>query len=172
VTPTIYKKICLLGDFAVGKTSLVRRYVDNQFSDEYLTTVGVKISRKLVELSKDSGERVALQLIVWDLEGKSNFAETSNAYLQGASGAIIVGDVTHPDSIANIANHIKAFLAVNARSCIVAAGNKADLVPERELPSFPRFQGHERVICAKNTSAKTGEGVEDLFVLLAERMIR
>jgi small GTP-binding protein len=171
VTPTIYKKICLLGDFAVGKTSLVRRYVDNQFSDDYLTTVGVKLSRKLIEVPKDSGERVALQLIVWDLEGKSDFAETSNAYLQGASGALIVGDLTRPDTIANIANHVEAFLAINPRSHIIAAYNKGDLLAADEQPTLPQFEEHDRVIGALRTSAKSGAGVEHLFASLAWRMI-
>ena len=61
---TSSKKICLLGDFAVGKTSLVRRFVDNQFSDTYLSTIGVKISRKLLSVE----ENHTLQIIIWDLE--------------------------------------------------------------------------------------------------------
>lgn len=171
MTPTIYKKICLLGDFAVGKTSLVRRYVDNQFSDEYLTTIGVKISRKLFELPNNAGERVALQLVIWDLEGKSDFTETAGAYLQGASGAIIVGDLTRPDTLANITHHIKAFLAINPQSSIITAYNKRDLLEGEERPALPRFEGHDRVIGTVCTSAKSGDGIEHLFASLGRSMI-
>lgn len=171
MTRTIYKKICLLGDFAVGKTSLVRRYVDNQFSDEYLTTVGVKISRKLVELPNHAGERVALQLIVWDLEGKSSFANATNAYLQGASGAIIVGDLTRPETIANISHHADAFLTINPQSPVIAACNKGDLLEVKEHSALPHFEGHDRIIGTLRTSAKSGEGVGTLFASLSQRMI-
>ncbi|NER82072.1 MAG: GTP-binding protein, partial [Leptolyngbya sp. SIO1D8] len=88
----IAKKICLIGDFAVGKTSLIRRYVDRQFSDEYLSTVGVKISRKRLDLAPvNNSPSVQLQLIIWDLEGRTKFEAIAPGYLQGASGAIVVG---------------------------------------------------------------------------------
>jgi small GTP-binding protein len=169
--PTHYKKICLLGDFAVGKTSLVRRYVDNQFSDEYLTTIGVKISRKLVELSSESGEHIAMQLIVWDLEGRSSFAEASNSYLQGASGAIIVGDVTRAETVTNIANHVQAFLAVGTRSQVVVALNKSDVLVENRIPPLQQFEKDKRFMGVQHTSAKNGTGVEDLFLSLAKNII-
>ena len=70
----ISKKICLVGDFGVGKTSLIRRFVDKQFSDKYLSTVGVKISRKLIELSETESQKAEeIQLIIWDIEGSNKF---------------------------------------------------------------------------------------------------
>jgi small GTP-binding protein len=166
VTQTIHKKICLLGDFAVGKTSLVSRYVDNQFSDEYLSTIGVKISRKRVELAKG-----AVQIIIWDLEGRSIFANASNAYLQGASGAIIGGDLTRPDTVCNISSHIAAFLAVNPGSVIAIALNKADLLHELPVAAEQRFGSHEQVIHTEFTSAKTGSGVQELFETLGRNLM-
>ena len=171
MTPTLFKKICLLGDFAVGKTSLVRRYVDNQFSDQYLSTVGVKLSRKLIELPMDSGQAIAVQLVLWDLEGKTDFSDSSNSYLRGANGAIIVGDLTRPETVANIKNHVGAFLAVNPCSSIVVAYNKSDLLDEPRLRDELRFEGHERVVKARRTSAKNGENVQSLFAALSKKLI-
>ncbi len=165
MTHTIYKKICLLGDFAVGKTSLVRRYVDNQFGDEYLSTIGVKISRKLVQT-----EESRLQLVIWDIEGRSSFSEGMNAYLQGASGAVIVGDVTRSETVANIANHISSFLTINPRSVIVVAQNKADLL-ERASDGALRLEDQERVIHWQLTSARNGSGVQTIFETLSRELI-
>ena len=171
MTPSYSKKICLLGDFAVGKTSLVRRFVDNQFSDDYLSTIGVKISRKKVELTRESGERLAVQLVLWDVEGKNGFSDTPSSYLQGASGAIITGDLTRSETIAHINDHVNSFLAVNPRSFIVAAYNKSDLLDKCEVPLPASFEGHERVIYTRRTSAKNGDGVQDLFTLLTRKLI-
>ncbi len=89
----IQKKVCLLGDFAVGKTSLVRRFVEGRFDDKYLSTIGVKISRKT--LARPYG---ALHLIVWDLAGGEEFGAESS-YLRGAAGALIVGDLTRRETL-------------------------------------------------------------------------
>ncbi|MEO1762587.1 MAG: GTP-binding protein, partial [Cyanobacteria bacterium J06629_18] len=78
---TISKKICLIGDFGVGKTSLIRRFVDRQFSDKYLSTVGVKISRKSVEVTDSKqGKNLNLQLLIWDIEGSTKFKGISASY--------------------------------------------------------------------------------------------
>ena len=79
----IRKKILLLGDFNVGKTSLIRRYIDNTFDDRYLTTIGVKISKKMVEL-----HGMECELLIWDVEGATSRKSISSAYMKGASGAI------------------------------------------------------------------------------------
>jgi len=169
VTQTILKKICLLGDFAVGKTSLIRRYVDNQLSDDYLSTIGVKLSRKKIEVPAQLVP-AAMELIIWDLEGKVNFSESFSPYLKGASGAIVVGDVTRPDSITNIKNHINAFLSVNPRASVCVAYNKTDLLDGTAAPSLD-FEGHDRVVKTHRTSAKSGDGVTELFESLSKKII-
>ena len=90
----ISKKICMVGDFSVGKTSLIRRFVDRQFSDKYLSTVGVKISRKAVELEGGEGDKKTIQLLIWDIEGQTKFKAIAPSYLQGSKGVIIVADVS------------------------------------------------------------------------------
>jgi small GTP-binding protein len=171
VNPTVFKKICLLGDFAVGKTSLVRRFVDNQFSDEYLSTIGVKLSRKLVQVPRIIGTPIHMQLVLWDLEGKEDFSSTSSSYLRGASGAIIVGDQTRPETMVNTRNHIKVFLSVNPQACIVIACNKDDVREKERPPIMPAFEGHERVVLVQQTSAKIGNGVANLFEALSKKLI-
>ena len=88
----IQKKICLLGEFAVGKTSLIRRYVEDKFSDKYLSSIGVKVSRKNVELGDDT-----VKLLIWDLAGGEDYTQSS--YLMGAAGALLVCDVTRADTL-------------------------------------------------------------------------
>ena len=85
----VQKKVCLLGDFAVGKTSLIRRYVEDRFDDKYLSTIGVKISRKIVQRPD-----YALTLLIWDLAGGDDINQLSRRYLLGAVGAILVCDLT------------------------------------------------------------------------------
>ncbi len=150
------QKICLVGDFGVGKTSLIRRFVDRSFSDQYLATVGVKISRKLVNLTPD----VAVQLVIWDLEGSTKFQAVNATYLQGAAGAIIVADATRPDTIAHIANHCQQFHRINPAKPIVIALNKHDLLTGNP-PTVPQ---------AYLTSAKTGYGVDELFYELSRQI--
>ena len=173
VNNTVYKKICLLGDFAVGKTSLVRRYVDAQFSDEYLSTVGVKISRKQVELaSRKTGGMLRAQLILWDLEGSTYFASTNDSYLKGAAGAIVVADVTRQDTNANIKTYVSTFLSKNPGGFLVVSYNKSDLMTGNKPFESPLvFEGHERVLESIVTSAKSGEGVEHLFSVLSRKLL-
>ena len=89
MTASLKKKICLIGAFAVGKTSLVRQYVYSLFSEKYLSTVGVKIDKKLLVM--DGRE---LELIIWDLHGEDDFQSVRMSYLRGASGCIYVVDGT------------------------------------------------------------------------------
>lgn len=173
VNNTHFKKVCLLGDFAVGKTSLVRRYVDAQFSDEYLSTVGVKISRKQIEMtSRKTGELLRTQVILWDLEGSTLLASTNESYLKGAAGAIVVGDVTRQNTISNIKTHIAAFLKINPHGFLVVSYNKSDLMTDTQSFVSPlSFEGHDRVLDSIVTSAKSGEHIEHLFGVLCRKLV-
>ncbi|NEQ25893.1 MAG: GTP-binding protein [Microcoleus sp. SIO2G3] len=160
--PIISKKLCIIGDFGVGKTSLIRRYVDRQFSDQYLSTVGVKISRKLID-------SLQLQLLIWDIEGSTKFKAIAPAYLQGAKGAIVVGDVTRPETIDHLVEHVQSFLLINPQSFVSIALNKADLVEDEKVEYLARsieLQNQSRVIAIEPTSAKTGDAVDRMFETL------
>lgn len=166
---TISKKICLIGDFGVGKTSLIRRFVERQFSDQYLSTVGVKISRKTVELIEPTPQK--MQLLIWDLEGHTKFKSIAPSYLKGASGAIVVGDVTRQETIDNIPERANLFLEVNPKGIMIFALNKSDLVDEDKLANMPQFKDFEQVIATYPTSAKTGSYVDEIFQKLAYAML-
>ena len=165
----ITKKICLLGDFNVGKTSLVRRFVEDKFSDRYLSTVGVKVSRKSVNVKTDT-ELNQVDLLVWDLEGNTKFKSITPSYLKGASGSIIVADLTRSSTFKNLNQHIKLFLEVNPQGAIIIALNKADLIPQEKLEQLvENYQAHnfEHIVSIYTTSAKTGDRVEGMFDELA-----
>ena len=171
----ISKKICLVGDFGVGKTSLIRRFVDRQFSDQYLSTVGVKISRKQVDLViPETQSQQSIQLLIWDLEGHTKFKAITPSYLQGASGAVVVGDVTRQDTLAHIPKHIDLFFSVNPKGWIVIALNKIDLVDAeniRELNHGDFNSKTNQILSSYQTSAKTGVYVDKMFHVLSHKFI-
>jgi len=163
---TLQKKICLLGEFAVGKTSLVRRYVEGRFDDRYLSTIGVKISRRSVLLP--SGK---VNLLLWDLAGSDEFNGQIRAnYLRGASGAIIVCDLTRRETLTGFSRYIHQIQAVGPSIPLIFAGNKADLPPQitaEEIEQTAQAAGAQAFF----TSAKTGQNVEAMFQALAEKVL-
>jgi small GTP-binding protein len=172
---TISKKMCMIGDFGVGKTSLIRRFVDQKFSDEYLSTVGVKISRKNIILENTKQrENVTAQLLIWDLEGHTKFKGIAPTYLQGASGVLIVADVTRSETVERISEHIQLFSSVNPKGSIIVALNKVDLIEEEKLALLVKMSHaicQDKVIAVYTTSAKTGKDVDEIFYKLAYTMI-
>ncbi len=169
----ITKKICLLGDFSVGKTSLIRRFVEGKFSDNYLSTVGVKISRKSLKVKKET-ELFEVHLLVWDLEGHTKFKSITPSYLKGSRGAIIVADLTRADTLNGLDKHIELFLEINPDATIAIALNKADLIQEERLNKLMELYGKSdrcQVVNTYQTSAKTGKNVDNIFQELTAEMI-
>ncbi|MBE9126458.1 MULTISPECIES: Rab family GTPase [unclassified Coleofasciculus] len=175
MTQILSKKVCMLGDFSVGKTSLIRRFVERQFSDNYLSTVGVKISKKTVQVQSLAKENaVSIQMLIWDLEGNTKFKAVTPTYLRGASSAVIVADVSRQVTVDHILDHVQSFLSVNPQGFASVAFNKADLLTEEQLRDiFKRLSLDEqrRIIATYPTSAKTGTNVDKLFYKLACKMI-
>lgn len=173
----IFQKVCIIGDFGVGKTSLVRRFLDRQFSDHYLSTIGVKISRKLLSVAMGEGIERQMHLMIWDIEGETQFQGIAPNYLQGAMGAIVVADLNRPDTIERIEKHIQLVSAVNSEDipCIVAL-NKVDILKKSDflprLESLTNLKDYSQVIKVLTTSAKTGEQVETMFEILAARLLK
>lgn len=166
----VKKKICMLGDFGVGKTSLIRRFVEQSFTDEYLSTVGVKISQKSVALAELSQ---SLDLLIWDIEGQTKFKAIAPSYLQGAVAVVIVGDVTRPETIQHFQDHIKLFYDASPNGRIILALNKTDLIEaevSQKLENFLRG-AVKNVLGVFPTSAKTGNNVDTIFETLATALI-
>lgn len=162
----IQKKICLLGGFAVGKTSLVRRYVESLFDERYLTTVGVKIDKKVVEID---GRQV--NLMIWDLAGEDEFAKLNGSYLRGASGFILVADPTRPATVEKMFELLQKAQQSAPGARGVVALNKVDLLDEWRLEEAHQQQLQALDMPVLRTSAKTGEEVEALFVKLSSSML-
>lgn len=172
---TISKKMCMIGDFGVGKTSMIRRFVDRQFSDQYLSTVGVKISSKIIELEGvKQRENVTAKLLIWDLEGHTKFKGIAPTYLQGASGVLIVADVSRSETIERISEHIQLYSSVNPKGVIIIALNKVDLIDDEKLALLVEIAhslSKDKVIAVYTTSAKTGKDVDEIFYKLAYAMV-
>ncbi|MEW5759391.1 MAG: Rab family GTPase [Candidatus Thermoplasmatota archaeon] len=156
------KKMCMLGDAGVGKTSLVKRYVYNIFSDEYIETIGTNISKKVIELKKN----VVATLLIWDITGHLAHTQLHSSYFEGSDGAFIVGDITRKETIDNMDLWLKRFYDVVGENPVVFIINKCDLIPPNEKIS-KKFEGKLHIF----TSAKTGENVEDAFRTLCEKMV-
>lgn len=163
----LQKKICLLGAFGVGKTSLVRRYVDTIFSDTYLTTVGVKIDKKVVTAGAEE-----LALILWDIAGEDEVAAVRVTYLRGAAGYLLVVDGTRPETLDTAESIQRRIVAELGQVPFFVLLNKSDLQEDWAL-SPARIEALEAEGWTfRRTSAKTGIGVEEAFQELAARLAR
>lgn len=161
----LQRKVCLLGAYAVGKTSLVSRYVHSIFSEKYHTTVGVKIDKKRVTVGAQQ-----LTLILWDLHGEDRFQQVRTAYLRGMAGYLLVLDGTRRETLASgLQLRQRVAAAVGEVPCVVAV-NKADLRAEWELTPAALDPLTERGAQLFETSAKSGAGVETAFAALAARL--
>ena len=162
----IQKKICMLGSFSVGKTSLVRRYVTSLFSDKYHTTVGVKVDKKQIQL----GDR-ELMLMLWDIAGEDAFSSVKPAQLRGMAGYVLVIDGTRQNSF-DVAMSLHGMVKDQLGDIpAVIALNKADLksqwVLEHDNIRQLALAGHPIL----ETSAKLDQGVDDLFFSLARQLV-
>jgi small GTP-binding protein len=162
----IQKKICMLGGFAVGKTSLVSRFVSSIFSEKYLTTVGVKIDKKTVEVD---GRTVNLML--WDIYGEDEFQTVHQSYLRGSSGYILVVDGTRAVTLDTASELQKRAEQVVGKVPFVLVLNKSDLASEWQINERGLWRLAEQGWPIVRTSAKTGVNVEETFSRLAQAMV-
>ena len=162
----IKKKVCMLGAFAVGKTSMVRQFVSSIFSEKYLTTVGVKIDKKSVTVNNQP-----VDLILWDVHGEDEFQAIRMSYLRGSSGCIYVVDGTRKSTVDVALKLMKKVEKEIGEVPFILALNKSDLENEWEInPDEIRRQVDDKAVIIK-TSAKTGQFVEDAFLKLAGLMV-
>jgi len=162
---SITTKICVVGDFAVGKTSVVERFVNNHFSDKYLTTVGVKIDTKQVELGRQD---VSVKLIIWDVAGAEEYGAREFAYLRGAAGVVYVADGTRLQTLAS-ARKLRQQIAerYGARPDALLL-NKHDLTSMWQITNETIHSLRAEFDEIYRTSAKTGDEVEVALTALAE----
>ena len=162
----IQKKVCMLGTFAVGKTSLVRRFVESIYSDKYHTTVGVKIDKKNVQLGEQE-----VTLMLWDIEGSQGEHDLRTSYLRGAAGYLLVADGTRQDTLYKALAIQTRVAEVIGELPFVLLLNKFDLsdewiIREREVAAL-----HDKGWNVIMTSAKSGLGVEEGFNTLTRKLL-
>jgi len=162
----IQKKVCMLGGFAVGKTSLVARYVRSIFSDKYLSTVGVKVDKRhLLVDGKD------VTIMLWDVNGQDDFQAVQASHLRGMSGYLLVVDGTRVATIDTARELQRKAVDTVGDVPFLLLINKADLGASWEVDEQAVFKLAEQGWRVLRTSAKTGEGVEDAFEKLARAML-
>ncbi len=161
----VSKKICMLGAFSTGKTSLVEKFVHSIFKDKYLSTVGVKISKKTIALDNQD-----VTLVLWDMEGQDLCADINMAFLRGAMGYLIVIDGLREETyhFALKLHHIVQKQTGNLPCYFLF--NKTDLRDKWEITSMMIDNLEAQGIKTLLTSAKTGMGVEEAFTLLGQDM--
>ncbi len=183
----VLKKVVLLGDSAVGKTSLMNRFVQNAFSDSYISTVGAKVSKKIVNITLGK-EDFAVSFMLWDIIGSEGYKSTQSRHIAGLNGAIVVADLSRPETVKKLEEYWIPLLSETTAEVmppILFVGNKLDLVEKSEAE---RILGEFREMDARirskaiierykilepyvATSAKTGDGVEEGFRSLAVMMV-
>jgi len=157
------RKVILTGSFGVGKTSLFSRFIHNSFSDRYITTIGVKVDKKPVEIDDQK-----ISILLWDIAGEVTQDKVPRSYFLGASAIIYVFDLTRPSTYKNIDLDLNYLQTMLPDAVIQIVGNKKDLVSEEILVEL---QTDLASITTMLTSAKTGENVEDLFQTIARSFI-
>jgi len=156
-------KVCLLGEANVGKTSLLYRYIENKFRDNYKATLGVNLLKK--EANIEGYGLITIQ--IWDLGGQESFKSLRKLYLEGANGALIIFDMTKSKTFEKLSDWVGDFKEARGEQPILLVGNKTDLIDnikvnENEASAFANKHGMEFI----KTSAKTGENVEVAFLNL------
>ncbi|WP_218599420.1 Rab family GTPase [Polaribacter sp. NJDZ03] len=160
----IAKKVLLVGNFGVGKTSLIRRFVLNEFSEDYISTIGVRVSKKIVEYKNET-----IKLMIWDVAGTNGNEKIPKAYFLGSNAAMFVFDVSREETYLTIDENLNMVKELSGLQNITVIGNKKDLLTAEELESvIQKISVNIDLI----TSAKEDENVEDAFMKLTSLALK
>jgi Ras-related protein Rab-7A len=163
-------KIVLLGDGAVGKTSSVHRYLDNKFSNTYAATIGVDILNTKVKVKEDE-----ISLNIWDLAGQDHFKSIRSKFYRGTSACVLIFDLTNTKTFDNIINWIEEAKNLTSQNIpMFLVGNKTDLDHLRQISNDKMKklkEAYNNIFAVFETSALTGEGINELFQFMAETLL-
>ncbi len=168
-------KICLVGEGAVGKTSLIRKFVSDEFKDKYITTLGTKVTKKEMKIQNPKkDELLDVHLLIWDILGQPGFRHLlKDAYFYGAQGIIAVCDITRKNTLSDLEDWMVTVRNLTEEIPAVFLGNKCDLVDEQEvdLDDLKNFASKYKSAEAYLSSAKTGLNVELAFKTISEKIL-
>ncbi len=166
----IIKKMCVLGEEAVGKTSLIRRFVVEKFDDKYIATIGTKSSKKTMSI-KSGDINVNLTMIIWDILGQKKFSELKRSAYKGANSAFIVLDLTRIETLYSFNEWLSSLYEIAPDIPVVILANKSDLNPAFGVKEIKEVIG-DRGFPFYFTSAKTGKNVNPAFNTLGKMMMK
>ncbi len=165
-------KLVALGDGAVGKTSCIKQYTEGSFSERYIMTIGTTFALKTIEIEPPDSGKVTARIVLWDLAGQPTYNELRRRYMAGSSMAIIVYDVTRPQTFLDVGEWYTKFITVCPNAVVAVVANKIDrsdrLVPPEAGNMIKNWLG----VSHYETSAKTGINIEDLFTELVTLAIQ
>ncbi|MBE9052922.1 GTP-binding protein [Nostocales cyanobacterium LEGE 11386] len=162
----IQKKICMVGAFATGKTSLVSRFVHSIFSEKYHTTVGVKIDKKTLNIQENK-----LNFILWDIHGEDEFQKLRMSYLRGSAGYLLVVDGTRQNTLEKAFDIQQRVEEAIGKVPFILVLNKEDMTDEWEIEPTAIDAVIKKGWTVIQTSAKNGLGVEEVFQTLAKKIL-
>jgi small GTP-binding protein len=166
------RKICLLGDWGVGKTSLIKKFVFDQFDDKYISTLGTKVTKKRIKFKISAEEIIDMNILIWDIMGQEEFKKIQLMAYKNANGAILVCDITRRETLDNLKTWSSELFSITGEIPIIIMANKSDLKDEakfniddlaRTAQGFPAPH--------YMTSAKTGENVEEAFIKIGKKLL-
>ena len=160
----VAKKVLLVGNFGVGKTSLIRRFVLNEFSEDYISTIGVRVSKKVVEYKNET-----IKLMIWDVAGTSGNEKIPKSYFLGSNAAMYVFDVSREETYTTIKESLQMVKELSGLENITVIANKKDLLSKEELEDVIRKTA---VNIDLITSAKEDENVENAFMQLTKQALK
>lgn len=160
----IAKKVLLVGSFGVGKTSLIRRFVLNEFSEDYISTIGVRVSAKIIKIQEEE-----IKLLIWDIAGTYGEEKIPKSYFLGASAAMFVFDVSREETYLDIENQVNTVKNISGLNDILLVGNKKDLISDEKLAEIIKIVP---ISIDLMTSAKEDENVENAFIELTQQSLK
>lgn len=159
----ISKKVILTGSFGVGKTSLFNRFIYQQFTDKYMTTIGVKVNKKDISVEDEE-----VSMLLWDIAGEISQDKVPASYFLGASGIVYVVDLSRRSTFDNMVTDVQFLTDLLPDASLIIVANKLDLVSAEQLE---KINQNIKQKWDFTTSAKTGENVEVMFIELAKKLI-
>jgi small GTP-binding protein len=162
-------KVILIGDGAVGKTSLVRKFMEGKFKMNYLPTIGTQIYTKVVE----NGRGANVKLVVWDISGQPAFSQIRSDYYRGAKGVVLMFDLTRSETFQHLDSWVDEARKYAKTPRIIVAGSKCDLEHERKVSQKSGEEYASKISAPYyETSAKDGKNVEKVFSVLADTLVK